>query len=102
MQPIVTAASINFHGGLRNLVASARYWAPNHDVVIYNLKDSNDTTIMKEIRSWSAVIALEWLNSVPDHYSYADWEHLRRKTQRYTTNLEKVWHDFYGWMQILP
>ncbi|KAL7575207.1 hypothetical protein ACA910_018694 [Epithemia clementina (nom. ined.)] len=33
----VTGATKNFYRALRNLVASIRYWTPNHGVVIYNL-----------------------------------------------------------------
>ena len=66
---IVTAATNPYFDGLRNLVASARFWAPNHAVVIYNLRGLNQPNETAEVLSWSNVIAMEWWDKgIPSHY----------------------------------
>ena len=64
---IVTGATNTYFGGLANLAASARYWAPKNKLVVYNLGGlTNDQK--DEIRSWKNVIALEWPNGIPESY----------------------------------
>ena len=64
---LVTGATGTYMRGLRNFVASARYWAPHHPVVVYNLGTMSDENIA-EIQSWSNVLSLEWKDGLPDHY----------------------------------
>ena len=64
---LVSAATGGYFRGLKNLAASARFWAPDHKMVVYNI--GGFTSDMKaEIRSWSNVIALEWEDGVPDSF----------------------------------
>jgi hypothetical protein len=64
---IITAATRGYVRGLRNLVASARYWAPTHAVVVYNLGGLTPVE-QTEIRSWPNVIDLGWPHGVPARY----------------------------------
>lgn len=64
---LVTAANSAYYRGLVNLAASARYWAPDHPLVVYNLGKFTEEQ-KKTVRSWSNVVALEWEDGVPDIY----------------------------------
>jgi hypothetical protein len=64
---IVTGATGSFLVGLRNLVASAKYWAPSSKVVVYNLGKISPAAKI-EIQSWTNVESLEWADGVPSHY----------------------------------
>jgi len=63
---LVTGANSAYFGGLQNLVSSARYWAPNHRVVVYNLGLGESQKNM--IESWPNVLSLEWKTGIPDEY----------------------------------
>ena len=64
---VVTGLTGTFYGGVCNLAASLRYWAPKVKLVVYNLgglsEQQKDT-----IRSWENCIALEWPDGVPNEY----------------------------------
>ena len=64
---IVTGATNAYFKGLKNLVASARYWAPRHAIVVYNLGGLTSHHQL-EILSWENVIALEWADGIPEQY----------------------------------
>jgi hypothetical protein len=64
---IVTGATGGYMSGLTNLAASARYWAPQYKMVVYNLGGISSESIA-QIRSWSNVLAVEWEGGVPSHY----------------------------------
>ncbi|KAL7575209.1 hypothetical protein ACA910_018696 [Epithemia clementina (nom. ined.)] len=61
---IVTGATDEYFLSMKNLVASARYWAPKHRVVVYNLGGLDSA--MDDIRSWPNVIAMEWFDNKGD------------------------------------
>ncbi|KAL7575206.1 hypothetical protein ACA910_018693 [Epithemia clementina (nom. ined.)] len=63
----VTGATKKFFPGLKNLVASIRYWAPNNSVVVYNLGGLDQYA--GEIQGWKNVIAMEWFDEgIPKEY----------------------------------
>jgi len=64
---LVTGASSGYFSGLKNFAASARYWAPYHKLVVYNLGGLHPEHL-KEIESWSNVIAVEWKDGIPAAY----------------------------------
>ena len=64
---IVTGASMSYWGGLQNLAASARFWAPNYKMVVYNLGGLTPLQ-QNQIRSWKNVLSLEWEDGVPASY----------------------------------
>lgn len=64
---LVTGATGSYLTGLINLAASARYWAPQYKMVVYNLGGISPENIAK-IRSWSNVLAVEWEKGIPDEY----------------------------------
>lgn len=64
---LVTGATSSYYRGLMNLAASARYWAPRHKMVVYNLGGLN-AQHLAEIQSWSNVLSVEWPQGVPEHY----------------------------------
>jgi hypothetical protein len=64
---IVTGATSTYLKGLTNLCASLRYWAPQHQVVVYNLGGFTADDI-RDIEGWSNVKAVEWKAGVPKHY----------------------------------
>eukprot|EP00977_Amphora_coffeiformis_P009638 scaffold2219_cov177-Amphora_coffeaeformis.AAC.14 len=70
---LVSAATASYFHGLKNLAASARFWAPNHKMVIYNLGGLS-SGMKSEIKSWSNVISLEWEDGVPNFYP----DHVKR------------------------
>ena len=61
---IVTAANDLYAEALENLVASAKFWAPEHPVVVYNLGGLD----VDKVRSWSNVAAVEWEDGIPSDY----------------------------------
>lgn len=72
---LVTAANSGYFGGLTNFAASARYWAPMHKLVVYNLGLTNEQ--MDQVEKWSNVIALEWRDGIPKKYP----DHVRAPKQ---------------------
>jgi len=64
---LVTGATSSYYRGLMNLAASARYWAPRHKLVVYNLGGLN-AQHLAEIKNWSNVLSVEWPHGVPEHY----------------------------------
>jgi len=64
---IVTGADVGYFQGLANMAASARYWAPSHKLVVYNL-GGMDKVHLDEIRSWSNVLSVEWPDGIPNSY----------------------------------
>jgi hypothetical protein len=64
---LVTGVTSGYYEGLVNLAASARYWAPQYKMVVYNLGGLSAGQIAAA-RSWSNVIAVEWEGGIPDRY----------------------------------
>jgi hypothetical protein len=64
---LVTGVTSAYYIGLTNLAASARYWAPQYGMVVYNLGGLS-TEQIASVRSWSNVLAVEWEDGVPEHY----------------------------------
>ena len=64
---LVTGATGGYLSGLTNLAASARYWAPQYKMVVYNLGGMTPQDVAR-IRSWSNILAVEWEDGVPAQY----------------------------------
>lgn len=64
---LVTGATSSYFSGLVNLAASARYWAPETRMVVYNLGGLSKDQLSR-IEGWSNVEAVEWKDGVPEHY----------------------------------
>lgn len=97
---LVSGAGKTYFHGLKNLVASALYWAPNLTIVVYNLGMDPDQvkTIQEE---WAhPKLVLEWPEGIPGHYP----DHVRKRLTNYawkpiivneTVHKYKsiLWHD---------
>lgn len=63
---LVTASSSEYLEPLMNLAASARFWAPDLKLVVYNLGGLELAS--ETIMSWSNLLSLEWINGIPTEY----------------------------------
>jgi hypothetical protein len=61
---LVTGATTDYFHGLKNLLASALYWAPSNPVVVYNL-GGLDKGMIETIKSYKNVLAVEWIDGIP-------------------------------------
>jgi hypothetical protein len=64
---LVTGANSAYFSGLKNLAASARYWAPRHRMVVYNLGLTQEE--LTEVEIWSNVVEIRWKKGIPLTYS---------------------------------
>jgi Protein of unknown function (DUF1647) len=77
---IVTAADAHFYRPVLSLIASAQYWAPQCQVVVYNL-GGLDRQQKQSILQQPNVLSLEWQhsNGIPRHYPH----HVHQDLQNY-------------------
>jgi hypothetical protein len=74
---IVTGANSHYFRGLKNFAASVQYWAPRHQLVVYNLGLTADQ--LAQVQSWPVVQALHWPQGIPESYPL----HVRTNLQNY-------------------
>lgn len=60
---VVSGADSSYFGGLKNLAASVKFWAPQRKIVIYNLGMTEAQ--LDEIKGWSNLKALRWPEGIP-------------------------------------
>jgi hypothetical protein len=63
---LVTGANSGYFNGLKNLVASARYWAPRNRMVVYNLGLTEEQ--LTQVETWSNVMEIRWKKGIPLTY----------------------------------
>jgi hypothetical protein len=63
---IVSGTSSGYFSGLRNLAGSVQFWAPNHQLVVYNLGMSQQQ--LAEVETWKNVKSIQWRHGWPSHF----------------------------------
>ena len=63
---IVTGSNSAYFHGLKNFAASAKFWAPDRKLVVYNLGMTAEQ--LATAKSWSNLYELHWEDGIPESY----------------------------------
>jgi hypothetical protein len=70
---LVTGANQGYFSGLSNIAASARFWAPDNPMVVYNLGLTDEQ--LETVKTWRNVIAVEWKDGIPYQQKHVQMLH---------------------------